>query len=110
MLTVKDVAKVELSGIQNRTIEVDVAPMNTQRKNGVDAYQAIIESTVSRVRPVLMAAITTILGMMIPLLFDVVFGGMAATIVFGLSFATLLTLFVTPALYSIFYQVKKTGT
>ena len=72
ILKVKDVAKVELSGIQNRTIEVDVAPMNTQRKNGVDAYQAIIESTVSRVRPVLMAAITTILGM-IPLLFDVVF-------------------------------------
>ena len=102
ILKVKDVAKVELSGIQNRTIEVDVAPMNTQRKNGVDAYQAIIESTVSRVRPVLMAAITTILGM-IPLLFDVVSGGMAATIVFGLSFATLLTLFVTPALYSIFY-------
>lgn len=51
ILKVKDVAKVELSGIQNRTIEVDVAPMNTQRKNGVDAYQAIIESTVSRVRP-----------------------------------------------------------
>lgn len=49
-----------------------------------------------------MAAITTIFGS-IPLLFDVVFSGMAATIVFGLSFATLLTLFVTPALYAVFY-------
>lgn len=55
-----------------------------------------------------MAAITTILGM-IPLLFDVVFGGMAATIVFGLSFATLLTLFVTPALYAIFYHIENTS-
>ncbi|MGL4805564.1 MAG: efflux RND transporter permease subunit, partial [Bacteroidales bacterium] len=60
---------------------------------------------VSRVRPVLMAAITTIFGM-IPLLFDIVFGGMAATIVFGLTFATLLTLFITPALCGIFYKIK----
>lgn len=97
-----------LLGMIIKNVIVLLDEMNTQRKNGVDAYQAIIESTVSRVRPVLMAAITTILGM-IPLLFDVVFGGMAATIVFGLSFATLLTLFVTPALYAIFYRVKKTG-
>ena len=41
------------------------------------------------------------------LLFDVAFGGMAATIIFGLTFATLLTLFVTPALYSMFYKVKR---
>lgn len=95
-----------LLGMIIKNVIVLLDEMNTQRKNGVNAYQAIIESTVSRVRPVLMAAITTILGM-IPLLFDVVFGGMAATIVFGLSFATLLTLFVTPALYAIFYQVKK---
>ena len=54
---------------------------------------------------VLMAATTTILGM-IPLLFDIAFGGMAATIIFGLTFATLLTLFVTPALYVLFYKVK----
>lgn len=71
-------------------------------------YRAVIEATVARTRPVLMAAITTILGM-IPLLFDVVFGGMAATIVFGLTFATLLTLFVTPALYAIIYRVRKDG-
>ena len=58
---------------------------------------AIVEATVSRTRPVLMAALTTVFGS-VPLLFDIVFGGMAATIVFGLSFATLLTLFVTPAL------------
>ena len=44
---------------------------------------------------------------MVPLLFDVVFAGMAAAIVFGLTFATLLTLFITPALYAVFYNVKK---
>ena len=52
-----------------------------------------------------MAATTTILGM-VPLLFDIAFGGMAATIIFGLTFATLLTLFVTPALYTLFYRIK----
>ena len=53
-----------------------------------------------------MAATTTILGM-VPLLFDIAFVGMAATIIFGLTFATLLTLFVTPALYAIFYKIKE---
>ncbi|MEG0949288.1 MAG: efflux RND transporter permease subunit, partial [Bacteroidales bacterium] len=67
---------------------------------------AVIEATVSRTRPVLMAATTTIFGM-VPLLFDVAFGGMAATIIFGLTFATLLTLFITPALYAVFYKVKE---
>lgn len=78
--------------------------VNIQRRAGVDSYRAVIEATVSRARPVLMAAITTIFGM-IPLLFDVVFSGMAATIVFGLTFATLLTLVVTPSLYAIFYKI-----
>ena len=79
--------------------------INIQRREGVPAYTAVIESTVSRTRPVLMAATTTILGM-VPLLFDIAFGGMAATIIFGLTFATLLTLFVTPALYILFYHIK----
>ena len=80
--------------------------INVQRRNGTGPYTAVIEATVSRTRPVLMAATTTILGM-VPLLFDVAFGGMAATIIFGLTFATLLTLFVTPTLYVMFYKVKK---
>ena len=75
------------------------------RKEELALQKAIVEATVSRTRPVLMAATTTIAGM-IPLLFDVAFGGMAATIIFGLTFATMLTLFVTPALYAIFYKVK----
>lgn len=91
-----------LLGMIIKNVIVLLDEVNIQRRAGVVPGEAIVEATVSRTRPVLMAAITTIFGS-IPLLFDVVFGGMAATIVFGLSFATLLTLFVTPALYAVFY-------
>ena len=94
-----------LLGMIIKNVIVLLDEINVQRKAGVQPYTAVIEATVSRTRPVLMAATTTILGM-VPLLFDVAFGGMAATIIFGLTFATLLTLFVTPALYSLFYHVK----
>lgn len=94
-----------LLGMIIKNVIVLLDEVNIQRRAGIEPYTAVIEATVSRVRPVLMAALTTVFGS-IPLLFDVVFGGMAATIVFGLSFATLLTLFVTPALYSILYKVK----
>lgn len=91
-----------LLGMIIKNVIVLLDEVNIQRRAGVAPVEAIVEATVSRTRPVLMAAIATIFGS-IPLLFDVVFGGMAATIVFGLSFATLLTLFVTPALYAVFY-------
>lgn len=94
-----------LLGMIIKNVIVLIDEINVQRKDGVIPYKAVIEATVSRTRPVLMAATTTILGM-IPLLFDIAFGGMAATIIFGLTFATLLTLFVTPALYVLFYKVK----
>jgi multidrug efflux pump subunit AcrB len=95
-----------LLGMIIKNVIVLLDEINEQRRNGTPVYEAVIEATVSRARPVLMAAITTIFGM-IPLLFDVAFGSMAATIVFGLTFATFLTLFVTPALYAIFYNIKR---
>lgn len=95
-----------LLGMIIKNVIVLLDEVNVQRNKGINPYTAIIEATVSRTRPVLMAATTTILGM-VPLLFDIAFGGMAATIIFGLSFATLLTLFITPALYSIFYKIKE---
>ncbi|MEG2646357.1 MAG: efflux RND transporter permease subunit [Mucinivorans sp.] len=94
-----------LLGMIIKNVIVLIDEINIQKRNGVEAYTAIIEATVSRTRPVLMAATTTIFGM-VPLLFDVAFGGMAATIIFGLTFATMLTLFVTPALYVVLYRVK----
>ena len=93
-----------LLGLIIKNVIVLLDEINTQRRNGISPYDSIIEATISRTRPVLMAATTTILGM-VPLLLDVAFGGMAATIIFGLTFATLLTLFVTPTLYALFYRI-----
>lgn len=95
-----------LLGMIIKNVIVLIDEINIQQKSGINPYTSIIEATVSRTRPVLMAATTTIFGM-IPLLFDIAFGGMAATIIFGLTFATILTLFVTPAIYAIFYKVKE---
>lgn len=94
-----------LLGMIIKNVIVLLDETNLQLRSGASPSEAIIEATVSRARPVLMAALTTVFGS-IPLLFDIVFGGMAATIVFGLTFATLLTLFVTPAFYAIFYRIK----
>lgn len=95
-----------LLGMIIKNVIVLIDEINVQHRSGIDLYTSVIEATVSRTRPVLMAATTTILGM-VPLLFDIAFGGMAATIIFGLTFATALTLLVTPALYAIFYNVKE---
>jgi multidrug efflux pump subunit AcrB len=72
--------------------------------SGKDPYQAVVDSGVSRLIPVSMAALTTILGML-PLLQDAFFISMAVTIMFGLGFATVLTLIVVPVLYTIFYKI-----
>jgi len=72
---------------------------------GKESYNAILDSSVSRMRPVMMAASTTILGMA-PLLSDVFFLDMAVVIMFGLGFASVLTLIVVPVLYAIFFNIK----
>jgi len=72
---------------------------------GKEKFHAICDASVSRLRPVSMAALTTVLGMT-PLLFDVFFKGMAVTIMAGLSFATLLTLIIVPVFYAILFKVK----
>ena len=64
-----------------------------------------MDAAVSRVRPVSMAVLTTVFGL-IPLLLDVFFGAMAVTIVFGLLFASILTLILVPVLYSLFFRVR----
>ena len=69
----------------------------------------MFHSAVSRVRPVAMAAITTILGM-IPLLADDFFASMAVVIMFGLGFATVLTLIFLPVLYCSVFKIKTSDT
>lgn len=97
---------LSLSGMLIKNGIVLVDQINIELTSDKSAYQAVFDSAVSRVRPVSMAAITTILGM-IPLLFDVFFKSMAVTIMFGLGFATLLTLIVVPVLYTMLFGIKK---
>ena len=96
---------LSLSGMLIKNGIVLVDQINVELNEGKAPYLAVVDSAVSRVRPVAMAAITTILGM-IPLLFDVFFESMAVTIMFGLGFATILTLIVVPVLFTVFYKIK----
>ncbi len=90
--------------IKNEIVLLD--QINLELAQGKDQYQAIIDSAVSRVRPVTMAAFTTVLGMA-PLLWDAFFSPMAVTIMGGLTFATILTLVVIPVLYATIFRVHK---
>jgi len=96
---------LSLSGMLLKNGIVLLDQINTELKSGKEPYQAVFDSGVSRVRPVSMAAITTILGM-VPLLADAFFESMAVTIMFGLGFATVLTLLVVPVLYTMFHRIK----
>lgn len=78
----------------------------TEIDSGKVPYQAILDGGTSKVRPVCMVIITTVLGM-IPLLKDPFFGAMAVCIMFGLSFAAFLSLIVTPVLYAIFFDIHE---
>ncbi len=89
--------------IKNAIVLIEEIDMNIAA--GKESYNAILDSAVSRMRPVMMAASTTILGMA-PLLSDVFFLDMAVVIMFGLGFASVLTLIVVPVLYSIFFNIK----
>ncbi|BFM49597.1 efflux RND transporter permease subunit [Marinomonas sp. THO17] len=96
---------LSLSGMIVKNGIVLADQINYELDQGTETYEAIFNSAVSRVRPVCMAAITTILGM-IPLLFDDFFEGMAVVISFGLGFATILTLIAVPVFYAILFRVK----
>ena len=89
--------------IKNAIVLID--EINLQSGEGKQLLDAIIDSGVSRLRPVMMAASTTALGL-IPLLFDAFFISMSVTIIFGLGFATLLTMVVVPVLYATFYKAE----
>ena len=89
--------------VKNAIVLVDQA--DVEIREGKTPYTAIIDAALSRARPVLLGAFTTILGVA-PLLIDPFFKSMAVTIMFGLLFATILTLVVIPLFYAIFFRVK----
>lgn len=76
------------------------------RGTGLPLRESIIKASVSRLRPVMLAAVTTILGMA-PLLGDAFFVSMSVTIMGGLAFATVLTLIAAPVFYLVFFRADE---
>ena len=98
---------MSLAGMLIKNAIVLIDQIDIEMTSGKPGFQAIVDAGVSRLIPVSMAALTTILGM-VPLLKDAFFISMAVTIMFGLGFATVLTLIVVPVLYAIFFKVSNT--
>ena len=96
---------LSLSGLLIKNGIVLVDQMDIEIRDGKARFDAVVDSAASRVRPVMMGALTTVLGV-IPLFGDAFFKSMAVVLVFGLSFATILTLVVVPALYAVFMRVR----
>ena len=96
------VAIVGTLGLIGMIIKNGIVLMDGQ---GTEPVTALIDSAQSRLRPVMMAALTTILGM-IPLLTDAMFGSLAASIMGGLLFGTVITLVFIPVLYALFFHIK----
>ncbi len=95
---------LSLSGMLIKNVIVLLEQIVIEQKEGKDDYSAVIDSAISRSRPVLMAAGTTVLGM-IPLAGDAFFAAMAVTIMSGLAFASILTLIIVPVIYTLVYSV-----
>jgi multidrug efflux pump subunit AcrB len=96
---------LSLTGMLIKNAIVLIDQINIELSEGKEPLNAVMDASVSRMRPVCMAAITTVLGMM-PLVIDPFFQGMAVTVMGGLTFATVLTLILVPVFYVIFYRVK----
>ncbi len=97
---------LSLSGMLIKNEIVLLSQINIELGEGKEPFQAVIDAAASRVRPVSMAAVTTVLGMT-PLIWDAFFAPMAVTIMGGLTFATVLTLVVAPVLYCAFFRVHR---
>ncbi len=93
--------------VKNSIVLVD--EINNQIKAGKPRYDALMEASLSRLRPVSMAALTTVLGML-PLLPDAFFVSLAVTVMAGLAFATILTMVVIPTLYAVFFRIQSDET
>lgn len=98
------VGALALAGLLIKNAIVLIEEIDLQIGAGHERFDAVLDATVSRLRPVALAAATTIFGM-VPLLGDAFFRNMAITMMGGLGFATLLTLFVVPALYLLVFRI-----
>jgi len=99
------VGAIGLIGMMMKNCIVLMDEIGDEIASGKDPKEALISSSQTRLRAVMMASLTTILGM-IPLIKDVMFGPMAVTIMGGLLFSTIATLFFVPLLYAVFFKIK----
>jgi multidrug efflux pump subunit AcrB len=100
---------MSLSGMMIKNAVVLLDQVNLNLDDGMTPYQAVVEAAVSRLRPVVNAAATTVFGMA-PLLQDVFWISLAVAIMFGLAFGTILTMLLVPVLYALFYKVPAEET
>jgi multidrug efflux pump subunit AcrB len=89
--------------IKNAIVLLDEVNLNLER--GLEHYESVVQAALSRLRPVALAAGTTVLGV-IPLLQDVFWIGLAVTIMAGLTFGTILTMVLVPVLYAVLHRLK----
>jgi multidrug efflux pump subunit AcrB len=96
---------MSLSGMMIKNSVVLLDQVNINRASGMNPYEAVIEAGLSRLSPVVNAAVTTILGV-IPLLQDIFWVSLAVTIMFGLTVGTILTMLLAPVFYCILYRIN----
>ncbi|MFT7596578.1 MAG: multidrug efflux pump subunit AcrB, partial [Paracoccaceae bacterium] len=97
---------LSLTGMLIKNAIVLIDETDSQIAGGKARMSAVLDAGVSRVRPVSLGVLTTVLGV-VPLIWDPFFKSLAVVIICGLSFATILTLIVVPVLYTIFFRVKE---
>ena len=99
---------MSLAGMMIKNAIVLLDQVNINLEEGAKPYAAVIDAAVSRLRPVVLAAATTVLGIA-PLLQDVFWIGMAVTIMAGLTFGTILTMILVPVFYATLYRITATN-
>lgn len=97
---------IGLSGIVMRNTLILIGQIHTNQSDGLDAFEAVVEATVQRARPVILTALAAVLAF-IPLTQSVFWGSMAYTLIGGTAVGTVLILFFLPALYSIWFRIKE---
>ena len=102
------VSDIRMAGMDGMTLLQRIREIDHDIREGAEPWEAIVEATVRRFRPIMLTAAAAILGM-IPIMHDVFWGPMAYAIVGGLAVATALTLVFLPALYVAVNGIRETG-
>ena len=100
---------LSLTGMLIKNAIVLIDQTDSEIAEGKARMSAVVDAAVSRVRPVSLGVLTTVLGV-VPLLYDPFFKSLAVVIICGLSFATILTLIIVPTLYAIFFNISRDET